>query len=624
MAIESPPDQQTGIPPLIPREVLFGNAERTNAQLSPDGTKIAYLAPVEGRLNLFAGKIGEQARQLTDDRVRSLRAYTWAADSDHLLYMQDAGGDENFHVFSLSLSSGEVVDRTPFPGVMAQLSGDSRRKPGEVLVSINKDNPQLHDVYRLRLAGGDLELVEKNTGGFVGFLPDHDLQVKAAIRMNPDGSVDIVVRDTPDQDWRGLLHVPMEDTGGFVGGAGVNFSSDGTKLVLPHAVGANAARLTRIDVATGEQEVLFEDPEYDVTAVGFSPITDEPDLVAVLKERVHWTALDPALEADLDRLRRTHPGDFGIVSRSDDDQRWLVAFTSDRGPVEYHLYDRAAGTTTLLFKDRPELETYTLAAREPFSFQARDGLTIHGYLAFPPGLPRENLPTVLWVHGGPWGRDAWGFDPFAQLYSNRGYLCVQVNFRGSTGYGKAFVNAGDREWAGKMHTDLIDAIDHLAGLGYIDRSKVGITGGSYGGYATLVGVTFTPEVFACGVDIVGPSNLITLIRSVPPYWKPMLALFTKRVGDPETEEEFLWSRSPLSRVDQIRSPLLIIQGENDPRVKKQESDQIVEAMEQRSIPHEYVVVPDEGHGFANAENWIRFSGLIETFLSEHLGGRTQG
>ena len=624
MAVETPPDQLTGLPPLIPRDVLFGNPERTQARLSPDGRQLAYIAPVNGILNLFAGPAdGSPGRQVTEESVRSIRGYTWAANSRHLLYVQDTGGDENWHVYSVDLQTGEIADRTPFEGVMAQIQDIERSHPDEVLLALNNDNPQLHDVHRLDLRTGELALVEKNPG-FIAYGADHDLKVRFAVAMNPDGSVDLLVRDGGEGEFRLLLHVPFEDTGSLLGGElGGGFNADGTKLVIPHPVGANASRLVRIDLASGTSEVLFEDPDYDVSIARLNPVTYEPDLVAVLRDRLEWYALDPSLERDLTTLRALHDGDFNILSRSHDDRRWMVAFTSDRGPTCYYLYDRDAGTATLLFKDRPELERYTLAAKEPFSFKARDGLTVHGYLTFPPGLERTNLKTALLVHGGPWARDVWGFDPLPQLYANRGYLCVQVNYRGSTGYGKAFVKAADREWAGKMHTDLIDAVDHLAGLGHIDRSKVAITGGSYGGYATLVGVTFTPDVFCCGVDIVGPSNLNTLIRSVPEYWKPTLAIWTQRVGDPNTEEDFLWSRSPLSRVDQIRVPLLIVQGENDPRVKKQESDQIVEAMKERGIPHEYVVVQDEGHGFANAENCIMFAILVLRFLAQHVGGRSQ-
>ena len=621
MAVETPTDQLTDLPPLIPRDVLFGNPVQTQARLSPDGTKVSYLAPVNGILNLFVGGAdGSKPRQVTQETTRSLQQYTWALNSRHLLFLKDGGGDENWHVHSVDIESGETVDRTPFPGVSARILAGEAARPDELLVLINKDNPQLHDVYLLNLANGSCEVVEENPG-FLGLMPDHDFKIRVGITMSEDGSIELLSKT--EDGWKPLFHVPFEDSMSFNTAVASSFDAANQAMVFPTSVGANITRVCRLSLADGSTEVLFEDPEYDVAALHFNPVTEEPDLVGVLRDRLYWHALDESLNKDLQLLQAIQPGTFSILSRSTDDRRWLVAFTSDSGPGCYYLYDRDAGKATLLFKDRPELDGYTLAAKEPFSFQARDGLTVHGYVTFPPGLERKNLKTVFWVHGGPWARDAWGFDPFAQLFANRGYLCVQVNYRGSTGYGKDFVNASNREWAGKMHTDLIDALDHLAGQGFVDRSKVAISGGSYGGYATLVGVTFTPDVFCCGIDIVGPSNLNTLISSVPEYWKPALAMWTQRVGDPKTEEEFLWSRSPLSKVDQIRVPLLIVQGANDPRVKKQESDQIVAAMKERGIPCEYVVVEDEGHGFANAENWIKFTTLVESFLAEHVGGRKQ-
>jgi dipeptidyl aminopeptidase/acylaminoacyl peptidase len=312
-----------------------------------------------------------------------------------------------------------------------------------------------------------------------------------------------------------------------------------------------------------------------------------------------------------------------IQSADDEDRRWVVSLVIDDGPARTYLFDRGDKSATLLFEDRPELINYELAAMGPFSFQARDGLTIHGYLSFPPGVERDNLPTVLNVHGGPWGRDVWGFDPEVQWLANRGYLCVQVNFRGSTGYGKDFTNAGDREWGAKMHDDLIDAVDWVVGEGYANRDKVCIYGGSYGGYAALVGATFTPAVFSCAIDIVGPSNLKTLLESVPPYWVAALEQFNRRVGNPATEEEFLWSRSPLSRAGDIQVPLLIAQGANDPRVKQAESEQIVAALKEKGIDHTYMLFPDEGHGFAKPENRLKFYAAAEAFLAEHLGGRAE-
>jgi dipeptidyl aminopeptidase/acylaminoacyl peptidase len=311
------------------------------------------------------------------------------------------------------------------------------------------------------------------------------------------------------------------------------------------------------------------------------------------------------------------------VSRDAADEQWVVQVRRDTGPTEFHLLERRTGRTHLLFVDRPALKDYELAAHEPFTFRARDGRRVSGYLSFPPGVGRENLATALWVHGGPQHRDIWGFNPFAQLYASRGYLAVEVNYRGSTGYGVDHLEAGNREWGAAMSTDLLDAVDHLVARGWADRERIGITGGSYGGYAALAGVAFTPEVYRCAVDIVGPSNLITLLRSFPSYWKPFLASWFRRVGHPDVDADFLWSRSPLSRAADIRRPVLVIHGANDPRVTQAESDQIVEAMRRNGVPHRYIVVEGEGHGFSHPSNWIRYMGEVEGFLADHLGGRAE-
>jgi len=387
------------------------------------------------------------------------------------------------------------------------------------------------------------------------------------------------------------------------------------------SIGANAGRLVRLDCMTGETEVVAEDAQYDVGSVRLDPDTREPQLVVYVKDRAVFEILDPKIAGDIEALQAVDPGELNLVGQDDADRTWLAAYMNDDGPVRYYVYDRSSREATFLFEHQPALTGYELAKMEPFSFTARDGLTIHGYLTFPPGAPRLGLPTVLNVHGGPWARDMWGYDPQAQWLANRGYLCVQVNFRGSTGYGKDFVNAGDREWGAKMHDDLLDAVDWVVSQGHADPGRVAIYGGSYGGYAALVGAAFTPDVFTCAVDIVGPSNLKTLIASIPPYWAPMIAQFHTRVGNPETEEEFMWERSPLSRAGDIRIPLLIAQGANDPRVKQAESEQIVAVLTEKGIDHEYLLFPDEGHGFAKPENRLKFFAAAERFLAKHLGGR---
>jgi dipeptidyl aminopeptidase/acylaminoacyl peptidase len=387
------------------------------------------------------------------------------------------------------------------------------------------------------------------------------------------------------------------------------------------SVGANTGRLLRMDIATGESEVIAEDPQYDLAGVRLHPDTREPLYVAFLRDRIEYQVLDQSVAPDLEALLAVEDGDLTILNEDDEDRTWLAAYMADDGPVRYYAYDRASRSSTFLFEHQPALSAYTLSKMEPFSFTARDALEIHGYLTFPPEVGRTGLPAVVNVHGGPWVRDAWGYDGEAQWLANRGYLCVQVNYRGSTGYGKAFVNAGDREWGAKMHDDVIDAVNWVVEQGYADPERIAIYGGSYGGYAALVGAAFTPDVFRCAVDIVGPSSLSTLINSIPPYWAPMIAQFHTRVGNPETEPDFLWSRSPLSRVDDIRIPILVAQGANDPRVKQAEAEQIVAALKEKGIDHEYLLFPDEGHGFAKPENRLRFYAAAERFLAKHLGGR---
>ena len=609
---------------LIPRSVLFGNPERTSPRMSHDGSQLGWIAPRDGVLNVWVAPIDESngvdwaaARAVTDDTDRGIRMFGWAWDGRHLLYVQDAGGDENWRLYDVNLVTGERRDLTPFEKIHAQIIGSSKRRPTEVLVGMNADNPQLHDVYRLDLVTGNL-VKEIENPGYAGWLADEDLVVRCALAPLPDGSLDVLVRDSASADWRTLLTIPAEDvTSSDV----VSFSGDGRSLVMISAAGADTGRLTRVDLATGATTVLAEDPEADVAGAVLDPDTRDPQIVMILKDRMTYVVLDPSVEDDLKAIRGLHPGDPMFLGRDEADQTWLVGFNVDAGSLTFYMYDRASKSGRLLFEARPALSSYTLAAMEPFSFTARDGLEIHGYVTFPPGQGRSSLPAVLDVHGGPQVRDSWGYNPEAQWFANRGYLCVQVNYRGSTGYGKAFVAAGDREWGGKMHDDLIDAVSYITGQGWADPSRVAIYGGSYGGYAALVGAAFTPGVFRCAVDIVGPSNLKTLLETVPPYWAPMIAQLYRRVGNPETDAEFLWSRSPLSRARDIRIPLLIAQGANDPRVKQAESEQIVAALTEAGIEHEYLLFPDEGHGFAKPENRIRFYTAAERFLARYLGGR---
>ncbi|MDH3495613.1 MAG: S9 family peptidase [Gemmatimonadota bacterium] len=609
------------LPPLIPRAVLFGNPDRASPRLSPDGRRLAYLAPVDGVLNVWVGTPGgDDARPVTNDRDRGVRVYTWAHDNHHLLYLQDKGGDENWRLYKVDPSGGAVDDLTPFDNVQAQLVAHDKRHPHDVLVALNRDDERLHDVYHLDLRTNALTPVAKNPGDVVQWVADSNLVVRAAMATTADGGAVLRVRDDEAGAWRIAATWAPQDA---LASGPVGFTDDGQALFLTDSRDANATRLVRLTVATGGTDVVAEDPRYDLGGVVVHPDTREVQLVAFTRARQEWTVCDPALAEDVAAIHALNPGDFDIVDRTHADDHWIVAFTRDREPVAYYRYHRPTRRGEFLFYTRSDLAQYTLAPMEPIALAARDGLPLEGYLTLPPGLPPQRLPVVLNVHGGPWHRDVWGYDPEAQWFANRGYACLQVNFRGSTGYGKHFLNAGNREWGAKMHDDLVDAVQWAIARGIADPSRVAIYGGSYGGYAALVGATFTPDLFRCALAIVGPSNLITFINTIPPYWSTFLAMLKERVGDPETEAEFLRSRSPLTHVDRIRIPLLIAQGANDPRVKRAESEQIVAAMRTKNIPHRYLVFEDEGHGFAKPENRLRFYEAAEEFLAQHLGGRAE-
>lgn len=610
----------TQLPPLIPRETLFGNPERARPQLSPDGKYLAYIAPDDKNvLQVWLRTTGQSDdRQITADKKRGIRAYFWTYDGNHLMYMQDADGDENFHCYSVNIHSNIVRDLTPFQGVKAEPIELDPEYPDQILIGMNLNDPQIFDVHRVNLNTGAVELDTQNPGNIMSWLADPTFQIRVAVAATPDGGSDLLYRAAVDQPWEILRHWSPDDEG-----YPVSFSNDGKTLYIVGSHEVNAQRLLAFDLETHQETVIAEDAQYDVGGVVIHPTERTLQAVAFYRDKLNWQILDNSIAADFEAIAQVRPGEFGIGSRTLADDRWLVAFTTDDGPVYYYTYDRDSKTSSFLFSNQPVLEELSLASMQPVAYSARDGLTIHGYLTTPVGIPAQNLPAVLLVHGGPWARDTWGYDPEAQWLANRGYAVLQVNFRGSTGYGKTFLNAGNREWAAKMHDDLLDAVNWLVERGIADRSKVAIMGGSYGGYATLVGLTFTPEVFAAGVDIVGPSNIITLMQSIPPYWEPIKAQMYHRIGNMETEEDFLKSRSPLFFIDRIQKPLLIGQGANDPRVKQAESDQIVEAMRQADKPVEYVLYPDEGHGFARPENRLHFYAIAEEFLAKYLGGRCE-
>jgi len=633
--------------PLISRDVLFGNPDKASLQISPDGKYISFLAPVNNVLNVWVGPAGEpeKAEPVTKDTNRGIRIHFWAYTNQHIIYLQDLAGDENWQVHIVNIDTKEDRNLTPFeeiPGPdgkpvtlpngkplrpRAQVQAVSYKFADEILIGLNNRNPQFHDIYRLNILSGDLKLVQQNDG-FLGFQTDDDYNIRFAAQMTPDGGLALLKPDGKG-GWQPFDTIPMEDT---ITTSPITFDKTGNVLYMIDSRGRDTAALISVDLKTGEKKLIFENPKADVHRVMMHPVEKTIEAVAVEYLRTEWTVLDESVKGDLEYLRTVCDGDINVTDRTLDDKFWAVAYVVDDGPVRYYLYDRAGQQARFVFTNRKDLEDVKLSKMHPLMIKSRDGLDLVSYLTLPSwkdpdndGRPDKPLPMVLYVHGGPWARDSWGLNSTHQWLANRGYAVLSVNFRGSTGFGKAFINAGNLEWAGKMHDDLIDAVNWAVEAGVADKNKVAIMGGSYGGYATLVGLTFTPEVFACGVDIVGPSNLRTLLETIPPYWKPQLELFATRVGDPRTEEgkQLLEERSPLTYVDRISKPLLIGQGANDPRVKQTESDQIVKAMQEKNIPVTYVLYSDEGHGFARPENRLSFYAVSELFLAKHLGGRAE-
>ena len=631
LAKPKPAKTAPGANPLISRQALFGNPVKAAAQVSPDGTMLSWLAPVGGVMNIWVAPIGKPAaaKPLTNEKSRPVRNYYWAPDSKSLLYIQDKGGDENFLLYSVDAKTGQERTLTPFTKTRVMLVGSSTVHKNRILVGLNNRDPSYHDIYSLDLATGKLTEVLRNDGGYGGFTADNNLVIRLAQKANADGGQDYFrVADNKVED-KPFASTKLEDSL-TTGPAG--FTADGKTLYWIDSRGRNTAALIAQDVATGATTVLAEDKRADIGGTLTNPTTFKVEAYSVDYLRDEWTAIDPGIKASLAFLKKNLKGDFAVASRTDKDDLWVVNDDPVTAPGSAWLYNRKAGTLTKLFTARPVLAGAPLPAMHPRVIKSRDGLDLVSYLTLPygsdpdaNGVPAKPVPMVLLVHGGPWARDSYGSNRAHQWLSNRGYAVLSVNFRGSTGLGKDFIEAGNLQWGRKMHDDLIDAVDWAVAQKIAPADKVAIMGGSYGGYATLAGVTFTPTKFACGVDIVGPSNLETLLKTIPPYWAPIVQQFHQRMGDPGTPEglALLKERSPLYSADKIVRPLLIGQGANDPRVNQAESDQIVGAMKARSIPVTYVLFPDEGHGFARPANNIAFNAVAENFLSQCLGGRAQ-
>jgi dipeptidyl aminopeptidase/acylaminoacyl peptidase len=611
--------------PLIERQKLFGNPSKIQGRLSPDGKWLSWIAPSNGVLNVWVAPASDPsaARVLTNETKRPIRQHNWAPDSSMIMFINDEGGNEDFALFGVKVAGGEPVNFTPFKKTTAQIVGTSHRVKDRILVGLNNRDERWHDVHSLDLKTGKLSLVKQNDG-YSGFIADEDLVLRVAIRPNAAGGQDYFRIDNGKVAATPFLTHGLEDSQTV---QPIGFTADGNTLYWIDSRSRDTAAAFAMDWKTGRLTLLADDARADVSNALANPVTGRLEAVEVNYLKPEWKVLESSMAPDIAFLNEKF-GNWSLSSRTDADDRWVVQTDNSTSTSSTWLYDRKAKSVVKLFESRPELAGVKLAEMRPVEIKSRDGKTLVSYLTLPVGVgdkPGKPLPMVLLVHGGPWARDSYGYDRETQLLANRGYAVLQVNFRGSTGFGKGFTNAGDGAWGREMHNDLIDAMNWAVERGYADPKKVAIMGGSYGGYATLAGLTFTPETFACGVDIVGPSNLVTLLSTVPPYWESFRKQLIKRMGDPDTEEGRAWlkERSPLTHADKIVKPLLIGQGANDPRVKQAESDQIVAAMQAKGIPVTYVLFPDEGHGFARPENNIAFMAVTENFLAKCIGGRAE-
>ena len=622
------------MPPLLDRELFFGDPEVSGSQLSPDGEWMTFMKPYKGARNIWVKKADEPfdaARPLTADD-RPVPGYFWSRDAKHILYVQDKGGDENYHVWAVNPADAIEADTgvppardlTPVDGVRAMIFSVPKNAPDIIIVGLNDRDPSYHDVYTVDIASGDRVLLRENSDGIAGWQFDLDGKIRLAVKTIPGGGTELLRVDL--QGYTQLATSTFEEELNPI-----RFHKDGRHCYVTTNVGeADLEQLMLMDVETGVMQFVENDPdgEVDFGGASFHPETDELMATFYVGDRVRvYPKTDEAAKI-WEGMRKALPdGEIGMNSTTRDMSKMLASVSSDVDPGSVYLYDVKTGKATLQYRSRPELPSEHLAHMKPVRYQARDGLTIYGYLTLPKGKKAENLPVVMYIHGGPWARDHWGYEPYCQFLANRGYAVMQVNYRSSTGYGKSYGNAGNREWGiGAMQHDITDAVQYLIDEGIADPAKVAIFGGSYGGYATLAGVTYTPDLYACGIPYVGPSNLITLIESFPEYWKPFLeGSWYKKVGNPEVEadREDLIARSPLFKCDQIKCPLLVVHGANDPRVKQHESDQIVTALRDKGKDVSYIVAEDEGHGFRAPNNRKALAVAMEKFLSEQLGGRYQ-
>lgn len=628
--------QKNELPPLLDRELFFDNPEISGGQLSPDGKYLSFIKPYNGVMNIWVKKFDEAfdaARPLTADVQRPVRSYFWSRDGKYILYAQDKGGDENFNIYSVDPSAPDAAgagvpenrDLTNLKGVRVQIYSVPKTDPDVIYIGLNDRDPAWHDLYKMKLSTGERTLLRQNSpeDRITGWIFDWNDELRLAMRSNFDGSNDILRVDENG-------FTPIYSTNVFESAYPAGFSKDNEKVYLVTNKGddVDLTRLVLFDLKTLKEEFVEADPlkRVDLDNVSFSEVTREIVFTTYEDDRLRYYWKDNSLKEDYDLISKQLPGVEPYFARTTADERyWIIGSYSDVDPGTTYLFDRKTKKLTFQYRPRPNIPVEHMAHMKAIRYPSSDGLEIPAYLTLPKGIEHKNLPLIVMPHGGPWARSGWGFNSYAQFLANRGYAVLDPNFRASTGYGKSFVNAGNKEWGRKMQDDITWGVKYLVEQGIVDPEKVGIMGGSYGGYATLAGLAFTPDVFACGVSIVGPSNLITLLNSIPPYWESIRKVFYLRMGDPSTPEgeADLKAMSPLFSAAKIKSPLLVVQGANDPRVKQHESDQIVVALRDRGFDVEYIVAPDEGHGFARPVNNMAMLAAAEKFLSKHLGGRFQ-
>lgn len=597
----------------IPLRTLFGNPDKTKPLISPDGKSLSFLGKYKNNaLNIWLEPIEENPSKpvlLTKDLNRGILGHFWSFDNEHILFLKDENGSENNNLYSVNIYTKEIKNLTPFNNVKVLIIDQFKFHPNKILVALNLNNPDIHDVYCLDVHTCELNCLEKNPGNISVWYSDSDLNIRGVIRGGrSDGGTEVLLRRHPGSKW-----IPLRNWG--LEGRLLNFNRKGDVVYIIDSLNSDACRLVKLNLITNQVDILSE--QYEFRDYILQTDSLEIQAISFMRDTRQWVTFDERLSQLFMKIQDIHKGDFVIYNQDENERYWLIGFYSDLYSTTYYRFDRRSLKAKLLFHERPELNECELAEMKPISFATRDGVIIHGYATFPRGH-RRNLPTVIKVHGGPWTRDYWGFDAEAQWLANRGYLCLQINFRGSNGYGKLFMNLGNKEWGGKMNDDLIDAVFWAIEQGYTDPKKVAIYGSSYGGYAALAGAAFTPDIFSCAVIINGPSNLISLIKSIPSYWKATIATWYKRVGNPITERDLLISRSPLFKVKNIKIPLLIVQGANDSRVKKEESEQIINELRNNKTEYTYLLFEDEGHILTKVNNKMRFYAICENFLANHL------